>query len=103
MANKKIDGVIEAVRYAPSGQLLFARVYMKRGATYSDRILLSRDSLMKFVKTGKTYVVGERIPYLSSTFKTGQQVRLASTTAGEILLVAQSSGDHDDLTPAPLF
>jgi hypothetical protein len=103
MANRKIDGVIEAVRYTSAGQLEFARAYQKRGASFSDRVLLSRDMLIKILKTGKHYVIGERLPYLASTFKTGQAVRLVKFAGGEILLAALISGEHDDLTPAPVL
>ena len=32
MANKKYDGVIEAVHYAPDGQVEWVRAYLRRGA-----------------------------------------------------------------------
>jgi hypothetical protein len=103
MAHRKIDGVIEAVRYNPSGQLEFVRAYQKRGPTFSDRVLIRRDELVRILKAGKHYVVGERLPYLASTFKTGQPIRVVSSGGKEILLAALASGERDDLNPAPVF
>ena len=103
MAQKNIDGVIECVRYKPSGGLDVARLYLRRGATYSDSILLDRESLVSSLQKGKRFVIGERLTSLGSTFKIGPEIRLVKSGETDILIVNQASSNQDDLTPAPLF
>jgi hypothetical protein len=74
MARSKIDGVIEAVRYTSDGLITVARTYERRGAVWSDRILLGRDGLVEQLKKGKHYVTGSRKTYLGSVFETGSVV-----------------------------
>jgi hypothetical protein len=42
---KKFDGVIEAVRYK-NGQVEVVRAFERRGAAFSDRILIPRRELL---------------------------------------------------------
>jgi hypothetical protein len=99
---KKFDGVIEAVRYGPDGRLQLARIYERRGPTWSDVLLISREELVRRLKAGQKFVTGARKPYLASTFDVKSAVRLAGVDGGEILLsgVEPSVGDRLD---APLF
>ena len=53
MTPKQYDDVIEAVRLKPDGQVDCVRVFQRRGATYSDRILLSRQALLERLEHGK--------------------------------------------------
>ena len=53
MARKKIDGVIEAVRYTPGGMISVVRTYERRGAVWSDHIILDRTELIARLTTGK--------------------------------------------------
>ena len=100
----KVDGVVEAVRYTAEGCLALVRVYERRGATYSDRVLLSREELFQRLKGGKQYVVGERQRFLASTFKTGAALRLAGAAGAEVIVAGESaSGTGDHLQGAPLF
>jgi hypothetical protein len=103
MAKKKFDGVVEAVRYTQDGKLELARVYERRGPTFSDRLLLTRDELIQRLKAKKVYFVGQRLPYLASTFDVDQQVRLSGTDGKEILVAGGNSSDRDQLQGAPLF
>ena len=48
---KKFDGVIEAVRYK-NGQIEVVRAFERRGATFTDRIMLKRDEFLKRLKKG---------------------------------------------------
>ena len=100
---KKVDGVIEAVRYAPDGQLALARVYRRRGPTWSDRVLVTREELVHCLKNRKKVVIGRRIPYMASTFEIISQVQLVQSGGGEILVTGSSQAEHDALTEAPLF
>ena len=59
MAPKKPDGVIEAVRYTPDGKISLVRVYERLGATFADRILLTREQFVQRIKAGKHFFTGE--------------------------------------------
>jgi hypothetical protein len=104
MAQMKFDGVIEAVRYTPAGQVAVVRVYERRGATFSDRILITRDDLIHRLETGKRYVIGQRRPLLASTFYVGSSVRLLEKVKSKYLITKEApAGDKDDLAGVPLF
>ena len=64
---KKFDGVIEAVRYK-NGQIEVVRTFERRGAAFTDRIMLSRKEFLDRVKKGKKYVVGKRKEFLAGSF-----------------------------------
>ncbi|MCE9644635.1 MAG: hypothetical protein K8S20_01455 [Chloroflexi bacterium] len=98
---KKIDGVIEAVRYK-NGQILMVRAYERRGATFSDRVLLDRKTLLDRVKKGMQFVIGSREELLASTFKTGRTVRLVTQDDRE-LLATSGGATRDELEEAPAF
>jgi hypothetical protein len=100
---RKIDGVIEAVRLSGDGRVALVRAYERRGAAFSDHILLDRQALIKRLRAGKRYFVGERIPYLAGTFKTGAQVRATGKPGEEALTTGslREAGDH--LEGSPLF
>jgi hypothetical protein len=70
----KIDGVIEAVRYTPGGLISVVRTYERRGAVWSDHILLGRTELVARLRNGKHFVTGERKEYLGSVFETAAPV-----------------------------
>ena len=89
MAGKKLDGIIEAVRYTPKGQIELARIYERRGAVWSDRCLLGREDLVARLKKGKRFVAGERKIYLGSVFSTGPAVRVVD---GHVVTDGQSAG-----------
>ncbi len=99
---KKFDGVIEAVRYGPYGWLQTARIYERRGPTWSDVRLIRRDELVRRLKAGQTFVTGTRKPYLASTFEVKSAVRLVDADGGVALLSGDETGDRDRLD-APLF
>jgi hypothetical protein len=101
---RKVDGVIEAVRYTAEGRLALVRVYERRGATYSDRLLLSRAELLLRLKAGKQYVTGERQRLLASTFKIVADLRLMGAAGAEVIVAGQAeTGKYDHLQGAPLF
>lgn len=98
---KKIDGVIEAVRYK-NGQILIVRAYERRGATFSDRVLLDRKALLERLKKGLQFVTGTREEYLASTFKTGRTVKLVKLDDRELLCTSEKA-THDELEEVPAF
>ncbi len=101
MANQKFDGVVEAVHYQSDGQIAWVRMYLRRGPTFSDYILLKRQTLIEHLKAGKKYVIGERVLQLSSTFKVSQPIRVIQKDSKDILVVGggQSTQEHLDGVP----
>ena len=103
MAQKKFDGVVEAVRYAPDGRVDLVRVYERRGPTFSDRILLTRQELIDRLKLKKRFFVGRRMPYLAGTFDVGAQLRLAGADETLRVVTSDQPGESDHLEGVPLF
>jgi len=104
MAEKKIDGVIEAVRYTTDGKLNLARGYLRRGATWSDRVLLNREELLEEIKTGKNWVIGQRVIYMAGTFETTLPVQVKGSKGQEVIFTSQQPQDNrDNLEGAPVF
>lgn len=99
---KKPDGIVEAVRYAPDGQIEWVRMFLRRGPTYSDWVLVRRKELVEMLKAGKTILVGERIPLLASTFKTGEAVRLLEVNGQEVVVAGVAAAEKDELAGVPL-
>ncbi len=97
----KFDGVIEAVRYK-NGKIDMVRAYERRGATFSDHVLLDRKTLMNRLNSGKRFVTGSRREFLASTFEVGQTVRLAGRDDKQII-TTQVHSDHDELVGVPAF
>jgi hypothetical protein len=98
---QKFDGVIEAVRYK-SGKIEMVRAYERRGATFSDHVLLDRKTLLDRLTHGKHFVTGQRKQYLASTFDVGKPVNLAGPDDKQVLTTA-SQQDHDELEGVPAF
>ena len=103
MAPEKYDGIIETVRYSADGFIKIVRIYERRGPTFSDRILLSRQDLLGRIKEGKKYLTGKRIPYLASTFELYNPVSLVKWDQTEYLVTQTSSAAGDDLGSLPVF
>lgn len=96
---KKMDGVIEAVRYTPDGKIDVVRAYERRGQTYSDHLIIRREELAARLKSGKRFAVGTRKKFLASTFEIKSEVRYDAARD-----VIGTNGNPDrDLLDAPLF
>jgi hypothetical protein len=102
MAKIKYDGVVEAVRYKPDGEIDWVRAYERRGSAFSDYLLIDRQTLIKRLKSGKRFVVGERIPYLAGTFKVSAPIRLVDKGSQEIIVTGDADS-HDRLDGVPLI
>jgi hypothetical protein len=98
---KKLDGVIEAVRYK-SGQIVTVRVYERRGPTFSDRILLDRKTLFERIQKGQQYLTGSRQELRASTFKTGKPVLIVKQDDREYLATFENAV-RDELEEVPVF
>ena len=102
MAKINYDGVVEAVRYKPDGEIDWVRAYERRGSTFSDLLLIDRQTLIKRLKSGKRFVVGERIPYLAGTFNVSKPIRLVDKGSQEIIVTGDAAG-QDRLEGVPLI
>lgn len=98
---KKIDGVIEAVRYK-NGQIQFVRAYERRGFTFSDRVMLDRKTLIERLQKGKIFTTGTRQDLMASTFKTNKSVMVVNDN-GHDFIVTNSNAKHDELESVPFF
>ena len=97
----KIDGVIEAVRYR-GGKIELVRAYERRGATFSDRVLLDRAALLDRLKKGKRFVTGQRTELRASTFEVGKPVNLVGRDGG-MIVTTLAQHDEDQLEGVPDF
>ena len=97
----KFDGVIVAARYE-GGKLEVVRAYERRGATFSDWVLLDRATLVEKLKNGKRFVTGQRKEYLASTFDVGKPVNLIGRDGSQVLTTLPES-DQDHLEGVPIF
>ncbi len=98
---QKFDGVIEAVRYK-NGKIDVVRVYERRGATFSDRILMDRKALVERLKKGKRFVTGQRKEFWASTFEVGKPVLLVGDD-GKQIMATHPEAPRDQLEGVPVF
>jgi len=96
MAKLNFDGIIEAVRYAQDGKIEVVRAFERRGATFSDNIIISRANLMTRLKNGQKFVTGVRKEYMGSTFETRKTVLIS----GDVITTG-SQTNHDQLEEVP--
>jgi hypothetical protein len=101
MASPKVDGIVEAVRYAPDGKVAMVRIFERRGAAFSDRLLLDREQFLAVLRGKKRFVAGKRIAMMGATFETGAEMRLVKTGLGEYIQSEQGAGERDDLKGVP--
>jgi len=99
----KYDGIVEAVRYDADGQIAVVRIYERRGPTWSDRILISRDALVERMKSGKKFYAGTRKTHLAGTFEVNAELRLAGKPGEEVVVTRSSQSDCDRLDGVPVF
>ena len=99
---KKFDGVIEAVRYK-NGQVEVVRAFERRGAAFSDRVLISRKELLERLKKGQKFVIGTRKEFLAGTFEIQDEPLRIISHDGQEIIATRSDADHDELNHAPVF
>ena len=98
---KKFDGVVEAVHYK-DGEILYVRAFERRGAAFSDRVLIKRDELLGRLKKGKKFVTGKRKELLASTFEPGKPLQVVSRD-GKEFVSTRDNADRDELEQVPVF
>jgi len=103
MARGKFDGLIEAVRYHPDGTIDLLRLYERRGPTFSDRVIYSRQQLVDALENGKKFVTGSRKPLLGSTFDVHQRVYLAKDGPSSAVIATSKTASAENLSGTPRF
>ena len=98
---KKYDGVIEAVRYK-NGQIVVVRAFERRGAAFSDRVMMDRKELLERLKDGRKFIVGKRKELLAGSFEEGKPVKVVSRDGKDFISTSDQS-DWDELEQAPVF
>src|SRR5512133_3467264 len=97
---KKFDGVIEAVRFK-NGHIEVVRAFERRGAAYSDRVLMERHDLLKRMKDGRKFVTGKRKEGFGGMFEQGQPVQIVSHD-GQEFISTRSDANQDVLEQVPV-
>jgi len=100
---KMFDGVIEAVHYNSDGQIALVRAYVRRGVTYSDRVLLDRDTLVERLKEGKKFITGQRKEFLGSTFELGKPLKAINKNGGVVITTREKDPQRDEIEETPVF
>lgn len=103
MGKKQYDGVIELVHYNQSGKIDWVRAYLKRGAVFSDRLIIDRTSLVSQLNSGKKFMTGKRVEYLGGTFQVYDPLRLIQKNGEYILVVGDTEQDHDLIKGVPII
>jgi len=101
MAKRKFDGVVECVRYKPNGEVDWVRAYERRGAIFSDHLLIKREALIDKLKSGKKFVTGSRVNLMASTFEIGELVRVIEAGGKDVLVTDDHQATQDKLEGVP--
>ena len=99
---KKFDGIVEAVR-SKNGQIEAVRVFARRGAAFSDRIIINRQEFLDRLKKGKKYFVGTRKEFLAGTFEIQDKPIQIVSRDGKEFISTRPDAAHDELEQAPVF
>ncbi len=103
MAKINYDGVVEAAHFKPDGQLDWVRVYVRRFAVFSDRIILNREAFIKLLKAGKRYMLGERIPNMGGMFNVTQPVHLLEKDGKQVIVIGDPLTTTDEMMGVPII
>jgi hypothetical protein len=99
---KKFDGVVEAVRYK-NGQIEIVRAFERRGAAFTDRVMLNRKEFLDRLKKGKTYFVGRRKEFLAGSFEVQEKPVQVLDRNGQEIIATRAEAEQDELEQAPVF
>ena len=102
MAKEKFDAVVDAVHYNLDGNVEWVRIFERRGPTWSDYVLVSRQKLVEELKAGKKYMVGKRVQYEASTFDVTVPLTLIQN-GKDILTTVNSKSEVDLLEGVPVI
>ncbi len=100
---KKFDLIVEAVRYKAGGEIDWVRAYERRGATYSDHVILPRHELIGKLQSGKKACSGQRIPLLAGTFQISTPILLREVNGKTIVVSEGLQSSQDKLVDVPII
>lgn len=104
MAKDKFDGVVIAVHNTSEGAVDWVRMFLRRGPTFSDRTMVSREQLIERVNAGERILTGTRVVYEGTTFKTGDKVSVVKNNGEEFLVVGDAQAtSRDNMRGVPVL
>jgi hypothetical protein len=103
LPKQQVDGVVEAVHYTRDGQVEWVRVYLRRGKTFTDHLLVNRKSFIEILKAGKKIFSGSRIPLQASTFLLNDLVGIIKNGSSEIIVIGNLKAVRDQLDNVPII
>jgi hypothetical protein len=99
---KKFDGIVEAVRYK-NGEIEVVRAFERRGAAFTDRVMIPRHEFLERLKKGRTFVVGKRKQFLAGTFEVQDKPVQIVERDGKEFISTRAEAERDELEQAPVF
>ena len=103
MAQTKFDYLVEAIHYSPSGELEKVRLYERRGPSFSDRVIITRDQLISYLLAGKKVAAGNRVSSLASTFNQTGVIQLSGPKEAPVLVMGGEIASNDSLSGIPVY
>jgi hypothetical protein len=79
------------------------RAFERRGATFSDRVLIDRRELLERLKNGQRYVIGKRKEFLAGTFEVQETPVQVLKRDGKEIISTRKEAEHDELEQTPVF
>jgi hypothetical protein len=103
MPKPLFNGVVEAVHYDPDGKVAWVRVYERRGPTFSDRLIINRQTFIERIKAGRKYLAGRRVPLMASTFETSDAIHYIQDGDAGVLVTGERQAKRDNLEGVPVI
>jgi hypothetical protein len=103
MPNIKFDYLIEAIHYSPAGEIQNLRLFERRGPSFSDRLIFSREQVIEALQNGKKVVTGSRKSYLASTFDLNGIVQLSGNKENPTIVLGEEPAAKDFLPGIPVY
>jgi hypothetical protein len=94
--------VLETAHFNADGQIDWVRVYMRLGSVFTDRVILPRQTFVEQLKSGKRYMVGQRILNMGGKFNVTQPVHLDRQDGKEVISVGDAHPMQDELIGVPV-
>jgi hypothetical protein len=103
MAKIKFDGVVEAVHYEPTGNIKWARAYIRHGSVFTDRVILDREKIISDLRDGKRFYIGTRVKSMGGVFQVTEPLRFLEDDNKTVISTTEEITDHDHLIDVPVF